>query len=176
MGQPSMASGDIMLFYHPRGVARLISFFTRSPYYHVAIAENPNELIEAVPRGVVRTSLASKGKARFVIVSSPGKEPAKAALHWAESKVGDGYDPSDLLAIALDRIFTQVHVNLVHGDRFTCGEFIATAFKETGVVLFPDLDLEDVVSADFARLLPKGNIAKETKSSGTRVTVSHQRE
>jgi len=40
-----------------------------------------------------------------------------------------------------------------HG-KYTCGEFVATVYQSVGVTLAPGRDLDDVVPADFAPLLP----------------------
>lgn len=146
--------GSIMLFYHPRGTAVLISFFTKSPFYHVAVAIDEVELIEALPSGVVRSTIAAKRGEHFHVIPPPSKEAAHAAIRWAKSKIGDGYDPKDLLAIALDRMFAHLHVHVSTKDRFTCGEFVAQSYKSAGKELIPHIDTEDVVPADFARLLP----------------------
>lgn len=147
--------GSILLFYHPRGMALFISLLTRSPFYHVAIGVNQKELIEAVPRGVVKTPLAAKRNNHFLVIAPASKDVAHAALVWAKSKIGDGYDPADLVSIAFDRIFAHLHVYLARKGRFTCGEFVATAYKEAGSNLIPHAKLEEVVPADFAHLLPR---------------------
>ena len=151
-----IAPGSIALFYRPRGTAVLISLFTKSPYYHVAIVLNKNELIEALPRGVVRSAIAEKRREHFYLIPPPSNEAAQSAIKWAESKLGDGYDPADLIAIAFDRIFAHLHVYLAHRDRFTCGEFVATAYEKAGHTLIPDADPEVVVPADFEPLLARG--------------------
>jgi uncharacterized protein YycO len=149
--------GSIVLFYRPRGKEWLISFFTKSPYYHVGLMLNQDELVEAVPSGVVRTALAEKRNKNFHVIPPPSKEAASAAVRWAKSKIGDGYDPADLLAIALDRIFAHLHIYVSAKDRFTCGEFVAQSYKEAGADLIPDIEVEEVVPADFARLLKESD-------------------
>lgn len=151
-----IAPGSIALFYRPRGTALLISLFTKSPYYHVAIASNEHELIEALPSGVVRTALAEKRREHFYVIPPPSKKAADAATKWAESKIGDGYDTADLIAIACDRIFAHLHLYLARKDRFTCGEFVATAYEKAGHALIPNADPEVVVPADFGPLLEDG--------------------
>ena len=145
--------GDILLFYNSYGLGRFITTFTRSPFYHVALFAGGTELIEAGPKGVVRRDLRSReGGHQFVVVRAPeGKGPA--ALQWAHSKLGDGYDAKDLVIIALDRIFMHLHLNYAPGDRFTCGEFVASAFEQAGIRLFGDTKAADIVPADFAKLL-----------------------
>ena len=148
--------GDIILFCGPHNaLSAIISLFTRSKFYHVAIVAGRNDIIEAVPQGVMRTSMNSKRNHKFVAIPAPTASAGLAALKWAEVQVGDGYDPADVVAIVLERIFRHLHINLVHGDRYTCGEFVATAFDKAGLRLFPDIDCEAVVPPDFARLLPR---------------------
>lgn len=153
-----IAPGSIALFYRPHGSAWLISLFTKSPYYHVAIALSENELIEALPSGVVKTALVKKRHEHFYLIPPPSKKAAETAIEWAESKLGAGYDPADLIAIACDRIFARLHVYVARKDRFTCGEFVATAYDKAGHDLVPDAELELVVPADFGPLLPQGAI------------------
>lgn len=76
-------------------------------------------------------------------------------MAWALAQVGDGYDSADLAVIILHRIFKMFKINHTVGDRFTCGEFVASAYEHAGRRLFPDIDTEDVVPADFARFLPE---------------------
>ena len=38
--------------------------------------------------------------------------------------------------------------------KYSCAEFVAKAYAEAGVTLFPDIPLGDVEPADFARYLP----------------------
>ena len=150
------SAGDILLFYRPRGLGVLVSLLTRSPYYHVALAIDSKRIVEALATGVVQSNIASKRGERFLIIPGPAKQSAPRAVSWATSKIGDGYDPTDLLAIALERTFKRLQIHFVTGDRYTCGEFVAMAFTKAGLVLFPDLDPEEVIPADFARLLPDG--------------------
>jgi uncharacterized protein YycO len=150
--------GDILLFRDPHGPGALVSLVTRSPYYHVAIAAGDGQLIEAMPNGVQLSRIASKEGEKAVVIPAPSKSAALVAFEWAKSKIGDGYDPADVLAIALERTFRNLHLNYTIGDRFTCGEFVATAFHEAGHRLFPDIDLEGVMPADFERLLREHDV------------------
>ena len=138
----------------------LVSLLTRSPYYHVALGIDSKRLVEAMANGVVQSDIESKRGEHFLVTPAPNKK-AERAVRWAKGKIGDGYDPNDLVAIALERTFKGLHVHFVTGDRYTCAEFVTMAFKEAGHILFPDLDPEEVIPADFARLLPV------EKSSGT---------
>ncbi len=151
-----LSPGDIALFYRPRGRDRVISWLTRSPFFHVALCCAPHTLVEAVPKGVRKRDLrAVPDRHPFVIIPA-FREAAAEAVSWALTQVGDGYDTADLAVIVLHRIFRDFALNYTVGDRYTCGEFVATAYEKAGRKLFPQLESEDVVPADFARLLPDG--------------------
>lgn len=145
--------GDLLLYFHARGMNRIITWFTRSPYYHVAFYEGDFKLIEARPKGVVRQDMRTrKGGGHFRVIPSPTGKSLEA-LQWAQSKVGDGYDHFDLVVIVLEHIFHHLHLNYTPRDKFTCGEFVAMAFQQVGAPLFPDRSPADVVPADFAKFL-----------------------
>ncbi len=146
--------GDICLFYNARGLARLITWFTRSRYYHVALYEGDECVIEARPRGVVRRNLREAGEHHYIIIPAP-ENGGLSALQWAKEQLGDGYDVSGVLILVLERLFDNLHLNFKPtDDRFSCGELVLCAFRETGTELLPDLSPEIVVPADFVRLMP----------------------
>jgi hypothetical protein len=148
--------GDILLFFRPQGgLGAIISLVTRSPYYHVAVFERDNFTIEARQRGVVRRDLRSKeGGHTWTVIPAPvGRGPK--ALDWARSQIGDQFDRFDFLVILLDRIVGRMRIHYEPFGKYSCGEFVARAFREAGCVLFPDLQDADVEPADFARFLPK---------------------
>jgi hypothetical protein len=74
-------------------------------------------------------------------------------VRWAVSHVGDGYDAGGAVPMALDWMLVFLHINQVRGDRYTCGEFVALALREAALLLFPDIEPEDVEPKDFVRLL-----------------------
>ncbi len=152
LGQKKPQPGDILLFHHARGENLIITAFTRSPFYHVAIYAGDGQVIEARPGGVQKNDLRGREGIYIVLPAPEGK--GKAALAWAQSQIGAGYDNMDILIIILEHIFRQLHLNYTPNDRYTCGEFVATAFDQAGIRLFPDRDLGDVVPGDFGRLLP----------------------
>lgn len=153
MTSPGPRPGDILIFYNARGLSRFITLLCRSPFYHVALSAGGDEVVEARPNGVARRHLSTPPvRSDYAVVPAPN-DAGGAALRWAMSKIGDGYDPLDLAVIALDRVFAHVRINYVVGDRFTCGEFVATAFEKAAAPLFTDIDPTDVEPADFARFL-----------------------
>jgi uncharacterized protein YycO len=143
------------LFDRPNGgLGVIISLVTRSPYYHVAIFEQGTHTIEARQRGVVRRDLRSpEGGHNWTVVPAP-EGHGVAALEWARSQIGAKFDRLDFLVIVIDRIFGPLKIHYEPFGKYSCAEFVARAFREAGVVLFPDLHDSDVEPADFARFLP----------------------
>ena len=155
---PSAQPGDLLLFNRAKGLNRLITWFTKSRFYHVGIYVGDNHVVEARPRGVVmRDLMGPDGDKRFEIIPSAnvgGPEIAARAAGWAKSQLGDGYDPLNVAAIVLDRCFTCCAFNSTLPDRWACGEFVATAFERAGNELFPGKAAPSVVPADFEKFLP----------------------
>ena len=120
----------------------------------MAIFDRDTFTIEARQRGVVRRDLRSKegGHIWTVIPAPQGYGPA--ALEWARSQIGDKFDRFDLLVILIDRVFRPLQIHYEPFGKYSCGELVARAFREAGVVLFPELQDADVEPADFAQFLP----------------------
>ncbi len=159
--EPKAKPGDVMLFHRAQGVNRVITWFTRSRYYHVAIYAGGYEVIEARPRGVVRRDLRGKEGARHYVVLTQDAQSGANALAWAESKIGDRYDHMDIFVIVAERIFRHLRINYTASDKFTCGEFVASAFAETGTELFPGRNISGIIPADFAVLAKRRNAPAE---------------
>jgi uncharacterized protein YycO len=157
--------GDLLLFFDARGTNRLITFVTKSPIYHVAISLGGEQIVEARPKGVERNALSTRaGGEVFTLAPAPGtSDEAERATKWALSQVGAGYDAPGTVAMLLDRAFIHLHVNKVMGDRYTCGEFVALAYRHAGRILFPTIESEDVEPADFAIFLPNGRPSSPTR-------------
>lgn len=146
--------GDILLFHRATGLNRIITWFTGSPYYHVAICESEFLVVEARPKGVVRRDLRSHEGGRHYRVAPAPEGKGEAALRWALGKLGAGYDRLDIAIIVLERMFRHLHINYTPRSKFSCGEFVAMAFQQVGAPLFPDHTPAEVTPADFAALLP----------------------
>ena len=132
----------------------IISFVSRSTYYHVAIFEGETFTIEARQRGVVRRDLRTKeGGHTFRVIPAP-EGRGQLALDWGRAKIGSKFDRLDFLVILVDRFVTRLRLHYHGFGAYSCGEFVAKAFTAAGVRLFPDLEDDDVEPADFARFLP----------------------
>lgn len=144
--------GDICLFYNARGICRLITWFTKSPFYHVAIYEGDEHVVESRPIGVIRRDLR-EGQNDYLVIPAPENKGIKA-LNWARKQIGDGYDVPGVAVLVLERLFTNLHINYKSPNtRFSCGEFVLCAFKEVGMDLLPGQKTETAVPADFEVLL-----------------------
>lgn len=151
---PRAQPGDILLFHKARGVNKIITGFTGSPFYHSALYVSENKAIEARMAGVLYRDMHGE-ETKYVVIPAPEGKGA-AALEWALSQLGDAYDKMDLVVIVLDRLFKFIHFNYTPDNKFSCGEFVAAAYDKAGVRLVPDKDMNDVVPGDFAALLPGG--------------------
>lgn len=152
--------GDLLLFRKARGLNRLITWFTRSQFYHVGLYEGDGWIIEARPRGVVRRNLRGPdGDRHFVAIPFArvaSQEQAEAALRWAQQQIGDDYDPFEVMAQVAERMFRCMRIPYASPDKFSCGEFVTQAWREAGIDLFPSRDASRVVPSDFERYLRDG--------------------
>ncbi len=148
--------GDILVFARPhRAFDYVIKIVTLSRYYHAALYAGDNQVIESRPNGVRENNLTGREGA-YVVVPAP-EDKGAAALAWAKTQIGAGYDRVDMLVMFLEHIFTHLHLNYkTPKGKYTCAEFVATAFDHAGVRLFPKQHLDDVEPKDFIRLFPKG--------------------
>src|SRR5207302_10856645 len=86
--------GDILLFYHPKGLSKLIAWITMSKFYHVAIYAGDYAVVEARPPGVRKRDLRGpEGGHDFEVIPAP-QGAGGAALKWALEQVGKRYDES----------------------------------------------------------------------------------
>ena len=146
--------GDILIFYRPRwAFDYLIRLVTRSAFFHVALYAGDNMAVEARTNGVHQNSLEGREVGYLVIPAPEGK--GEAALAWAKTQIGDGYDRKGAFILALEHVFTKLHINYTTPDKYTCGEFVTKAFEEAGFKAFPGQETEDIAPVDWARYLPE---------------------
>ena len=144
--------GDLLLFHNARGMNRMITVFTGSPFYHVALYASEDTAIEATLKGVGYRDLRRPGNS-YVVVPAPAGN-GRAALAWAKTQIGAAYDGFDLVIIVLDKLFRRIHFNYTSPGKYSCGEFVESAYEHGGARLIPDRDLDDVVPGDYARYVP----------------------
>ncbi len=144
--------GDILLFHNAKGLNRLITAFTGSPFYHAALYAGDGKTVEARTPGVLRQDL--RGRENDFVVAPAPEGKGRKALAWAETQIGDAYDTIDIAVIILDHLCRFIHFNYTPQNKFSCGEFVAVAFDKADIHLFPERDLGDIVPGDFAPLVP----------------------
>lgn len=144
--------GDLLLFHNARGLNRMITVFTGSPFYHVALYVSKDRAIEATLSGVGYRDLRGPENS-YVVVPAPAGN-GRAAVAWAETQLGAPYADLDLVIIVLDKFFRFLHFNYTPPGKYSCGEFVEAAYEKAGARLIPDRDLDDVVPGDFARFVP----------------------
>lgn len=150
-GVPTPQTGDLLLFHNAKGMNKFITMFTRSPFYHVAIYDTDNMVVEAQLPGIQHNNIG-RHSGDYVVAPAPeGK--GREALAWAKTQIGDAYDRFDLVVMFLDHLCRFIHFNYQPRNKYTCGGFVATALYEVGVPMFPKDRLSDVVPADFEHLV-----------------------
>lgn len=148
--------GDLFLFTRARGLNKLITAFSHSPFYHVALYAGGPFVVEARPRGVVRRDLRGPdGDKVFSVVPAPcSREKAIEALQWAESKVGLGYDPLNVGVLVLDRALPWLQIPARHNNSYACGELVVEALRQAGFDPLPGTEAADALPSDFMKYLP----------------------
>lgn len=93
-----MQSGDL-LFYTSSGSTfdKLIAWWTKSRFVHVAIAISANEKIEMLGQGCVKTRISEKAVAGVWVANYPTTLGPDVALAWLEQQVGTPYGWNDIL-------------------------------------------------------------------------------
>ncbi len=154
--------GDILIFRNAMKWNRLITWLTRSRYYHVGIYAGDHHVVEARPRGVIcRDLFGPDGDRYFDVIPAPQGKGSRA-LAWARTKLGADYDKSDAIAITLNQLFNLRFpiLNRFSQNEYSCGEFVALAFRHAGVPLFRGRDPKLVVPAEFEPLLSASEKSK----------------
>jgi hypothetical protein len=151
--------GDIVLFHHARGWNRLITRFSGSRYYHVALYAGDQCVIESRVTGVkMRDVSQAKLRLHFRVIPAPGgPEVGRAALDWTLGQMGKRYAYFSIGALILDRclerLFGPMDIVWRQRERVSCGELVAQAYEAAGMKLFPDQESEEVAPWDFAQLI-----------------------
>ena len=160
--------GDILLFHHPeRFRSLMISLFTGSPYYHVALYAGDGEVIEArLPRVVKRSLYFEQDGYRFVVLRAPSTRARQEAMAWATERIGAPYDLRSVLFWGIGHL---MHIpalrRLCPPDRYVCGNFVVRAYTAAGVTLFPNRCAEEIMPGDFASLAHCGRHTRLAKES-----------
>ncbi len=145
--------GDILLFCHARGFSRLIPWFTKSRYYHCALYEGENRVLEARPGGVMRRDISKDANMIFRVIPMPD-DAARPALDWSRQQLGCKYDVMDVIFIILRYYFPRFKFPHTNPNAFFCSELLVMAWRKAGLDLFPGQEAQEIIPGDFERFLP----------------------
>jgi hypothetical protein len=145
--------GDILLFSHARGVAKLVPWFTKSRYYHCGLYEGGGRVLEARPNGVVRRDISRNSKMVFRTIPMPDNE-GRAALDWAREQLGCKYDMMDVVFIVLRTYFPHARFPYANRCAFFCSEIPVLGWRHAGLDLFPGKRAQEIIPGDFEQFLP----------------------
>ena len=134
----TLQPGDVVLVRRGTGIFdRLVRFATVSPYFHVAIVDDAQTLIEAGMDGVRRVD-GDKYAGRSDVQSPAGAtdEQREAAVQFVRMRVGLSYGWGDIVA---DALRLGLHVNTAYRWRrwrhFDCSCLVAAAWASAGIWL-----------------------------------------
>ncbi len=134
----TMQPGDLILVYRGNGLFdKLVRWATVSPFYHVAMVVDSQDLIEAAFGGV-RYADVNKYQGKSVVLSPVGATPAQRAkavaearLHWRQAY---GWK-----AIWTDALRIGLHVPIGYRWRtwhhYDCSCLVAAAWATAGLPL-----------------------------------------
>lgn len=141
-----MEIGDIVFFKSKTTVGKVVSFFTDSPYSHVALVVGENEIIEADRFIKVRTRVLTDDEIVYVKeigkhLSSEQKEELVAASKFYLNR---GYDYKMVWNWFL-RLAFNVDLKFVdNANTLLCSELIDRSFMAIDIDLVPEREEGDV--------------------------------
>lgn len=160
----AVEGGDIV-FVRPDPsdwIGRLIAHATNGPYCHVRVAISHFEVIEALPTGIARTTLAHNPDPADVAAVGDALEMVRLshALVWLMKQVNDGYGFLDIAADIVKALLPQRLGSrtpfLIAPRSFDCSQLGAAFLLLAGFEWLPDeivLDAARCSPNDLARAL-----------------------
>ena len=123
-------TGDILFYAPVKGdiFDALISWYTHSPYCHVAIALNQAEKIEALSSGVVKTSLFDRPIAALWTFPNVATT-LDAGITFLTNTLGAGYSYIDIA----DALISSSHFYAVEMHHYDCSALATDFLVASGV-------------------------------------------
>ena len=192
-----ICDGDLLLCSGHHAFSKLIRWATQSPWSHVAMAMRADAIgrvmvLESVEKIGVRTvpfqtfAFGDEGMhpypgqivlARHAKVAAVSREQIRKLADFAVDKLGDPFDPAEVLRIAARITLGKLNRNtreLLKGrGEYICSEYLAACLDQIGV--HPPWDGRGFIApSDFAadpdvsaiaqvRMPPRGDIQRKSK-------------
>lgn len=134
----TMQPGDLILVYRGNGLFdKLVRWATVSPFYHVAMVVDSQDLIEAAFGGV-RYADVNKYQGKSVVLSPVGATPAQRAKAVAEARL-HWRQPYGFKDILVDALRIGLHVPIGYRWRtwhgYDCSALVANCWALAGLPL-----------------------------------------
>ncbi|MHA1329936.1 MAG: YiiX/YebB-like N1pC/P60 family cysteine hydrolase [Candidatus Hodarchaeales archaeon] len=145
-----LRKGDLICVEGNTLISKLIRFFDRAKYTHVAIYIGDGLVIESDWGGVQTNPLLEKYQKLSWDAFRPKclYKTKDKAIDFALEQEGKGYDYHGLIGALLKGLFLTNMLD--HKNRFWCSELVADAYIEAGYPLTKDLNSWDVSPQDLA--------------------------
>ncbi|AIF71971.1 enoyl-CoA hydratase/carnithine racemase-like [Bacillus phage Riley] len=135
-----MTTGEILpadvIFYRPTSfIGRVISFFTKSPYSHVALAIDSNTLIEA--NRFIKTRVVpieyDKNITHVYRLTDITPEEREEIVAIAKSFEGSDYDYAQIFEMLFRIVFNIKRTIFNNQSKLTCSEIVDKSFYIAGI-------------------------------------------
>lgn len=146
-------SGDILVVKNdPSWLGRLVRFFTKSPYVHVAVIINADGVvIESVSTGVITSNITKFTNIEMYRVLDATPAQIQLTIDFLKEEIGDPYDFGGVLYLAwlILTFNTKARNEWDDKNKWTCSELTATAFATAGIIFAEDVPLSNVTPKDI---------------------------
>lgn len=147
-----LQTGDILLHKGKRWTSRIIKWFTKSPYTHVAIAYDENRIFEIdINKKLSVYKLDTSLEYEVYRVKGGLSKETKCLLRnkMIERKIQmKGYDWAMLFSLGLSKMFKKP-ILLDMKNHVICSEIVDMLYGEIGIDLVSDAILGHIVPSDI---------------------------
>lgn len=151
--------GDVILYKSYGIIGRTISFITRSPYSHVALAVDEDTVLES--DRFINTRLSDIHSRKVVHhvyrVNGITEEQQRNAVNYAMETIGTKYDYLQILGLFFRYVFRLKYLTFNSYNKFICSENIDYAFIRADI---PRKDLEHLLDVSPQELLEKYDLRR----------------
>ena len=160
-GAPDAQPGDFILAHRNHVIARLISLAQKrrfkgpdavyAHWSHAAVIVEPDAIVEAEIRGVVRSPLAKYRENEYHLVrleKELDSAQRERVVAYANSQVGQAFGYLDMFGSAV-YLLTGLPLRLVREDHVICSALVVRAMQQGGIL--KELDPLLTLPADLAK-------------------------